>query len=196
MQVNMIHRLLAGMLFFALPLLADRTGPYLGLGAGLSHYNDDGRLRSIDTEYTTAYRFYAGAFINEYLSVEIDYTYLKAFSGTSESGSSIEEKFEALTVAALAHYPVWEERIDWFAKFGAGELFWGESETSQEQGDSTGTLLFGAGVGYRPIDRLTFNLGYDYYIFDLVSQGSESDASARRYEMGIGSVYLEVEVQF
>jgi opacity protein-like surface antigen len=184
------------MLFFTLPLVADRAGPYLGLGAGLSHYNDDGRLQSIDTDYTAAYRFYAGAFINKHLSVEIDYNYLKAFSATSESGNSVEEKFEVLTVAALAHYPVWEERIDWFAKFGAGELFWQETEASQKQGDSTGTLMFGAGVGYRPVDRLTFNLGYDYYIFDLVSPVSQSDTSTRRYEMGIGEIYLEVEVQF
>lgn len=192
----MMRRLIAVMVLFTFPLIADRAGPYLGVGAGLSDYYDDGRLERFSTEYATSYRLYAGAFINENFSVEIDYAYLKEFHGTSRSGSAVEEKFEALTVAALAHYPVWENRIDWFAKFGAGEVFWNEKEETQTQGDSTGTLLLGAGVGYRPVERLTFNLGYDYYIFNLDAQATAANPSAKRYEMHIGLIYLGMEVQF
>lgn len=192
----MIRRLVAGVLLFTLPLIADRTGPYLGVGAGLSYYNDDGRLQRVSTDHASSYRFCAGAFINEYLSVEIDYAYLKAFQGTSEIGEAVEEKFEALTVAALAHYPVWENRIDLFAKFGAGELFWSETGKTQKQDDSTGTLLVGAGVGYRPTERLTFNLGYDYYTFSLDALDPATNLAMKRYEMEIGLLYLGVEVQF
>lgn len=180
---------------FVIPLLtavsllaAERSGPYLGAGVGIGTYDDDGRLAGIENTNVPQLRLSAGAFINKHLSVALEYGQFEAFRGrTADAGETL-EYFKTLTADVVVHYPVLEERVDWYAKFGAGEIFWDETGAT-DHSSSAATLLFGAGVGFRPWSRLTFNLGYDFYQFGM-------DDTAGSYTMGLGSAYFECQVQF
>lgn len=168
-------------------LAAERSGPYLGGGVGIGTYDDDGRLAGIENTNVPQLRLSAGAFINRHLSVALEYGQFEAFRGRTAEGDTL-EYFKTLTADVAAHYPVLDDRVDWYAKFGAGQISWDETGAA-EHSSSAGTLLFGAGVGLRPWSWLTFNLGYDYYQFGM-------DDAAGSYTMGLGTAYLECQVQF
>ena len=176
-------------------LWADRSGPYLGIGYGLSPYNNDGYYKDIG--FTTvsddrlkAFRVYGGAYINEYFSVELDYTDFDVSGAKNGSGQSIQNDFSAMSVSTLVHYPAWDKKIDWYAKFGAGEIRWKQSG-AQHRADEAGGLLVGAGVGYRFMQRLTFKVGYDIFFFGLKDSLLEKE-----YNMDFELFYGAVEVQF
>lgn len=164
------------------------SGPYLSAGAGVSYYDDDGRLSAIEAQHLPQYRVGAGAYINPYLSVAFDFYYFSAFEGVNDAGGDVEERFKLISADVYAHYPLFEARIDLFAKFGAGQLFWDESGEASRS-SSAGALVFGLGVGWRVLKRLCFNLGYDYITF-----GMDTDAS--HYNMAMGTGYLEAQVRF
>ncbi|RLA72793.1 MAG: hypothetical protein DRG24_01965 [Epsilonproteobacteria bacterium] len=168
---------------------AERSGPYIGFGVGLADYNDDGRLAEISDNSNEALRLYAGAYINEYLSVEFDYSGMMEFQGQSITGGDVTNEFSVFSVAALAHYPISDNSVDLYAKFGAGQLFWEESG-SEEHSDDSATILLGLGLGYRLMETLTLNLGYDLYSFSM------DVANEEHYNMSLGLVYMKVEVQF
>jgi opacity protein-like surface antigen len=167
---------------------ADRAGPYLSAGVGLGNYHDDGRLAQMDTEDAVQYRFSAGAFINAHLSVALEYVQFDAFEGEDAGGTSVRQFFKVLTADASGHYAFFDDQLDLFATFGAGELFW-EEKGEVSRSSSAAALLFGAGVGVRPLSWLTLNVGYSYYQF-----GMEDDA--RAYAMSLGGMYFECQVQF
>ncbi len=167
---------------------ADRAGPYLEAGLGTATYEDDGRLASVDGAGEAQYRFIAGAFINSYLSVELGFSHFNDFEGKTAEGERTREAFDCLSVGAVAHYPLFDDRIDLFAKFGAGQIFWNETGNGNRD-SSAAALLYGAGVGVRATSRLTFNVGYDFHSFGM-------DDNTTRYDMNIGSVYFDVQVRF
>jgi len=169
-------------------LAAERSGPFLGAGMGVSNFHDDGRLAEVQSRDAAQYRLSAGAFINKYFSVSLDYGHFESFEGVTKAGEKSREDFKVLSAGVTAHYPVFDDRFDLFASFGAGQIFW-EQYRPARVSSSAGTLLYGAGVGVRAMSRLTFNVGYQYYQFGL-------DDSSGSYEMGIGSAYLECQVQF
>lgn len=182
-------RRVALLLFAAAGLAgAERTGPYLGIGAGLSGYDDDGRLASVESSNVAQYRVTAGAYINKHFSVELGYAHFNPFEGVNRDGAAVRERFEVVSASALGHYPLAEDRFDLFARFGAGQIFWNESGDSSRKSNA-GTVIFGAGAGVRPLPWLTFLAGFDLYRF-----GMEVDST--RYDMQLGSAYLEVQVQF
>jgi hypothetical protein len=167
---------------------ADRAGPYLGAGMGASTYDDDGRLAEIETTDAVYFRLSAGAFINEYFSVEFGLAHFNDFDGYAQDGTKATDRFHTFTANALGHYPVMDGRFDFFAKFGAGQVFWSESGKPNRE-SSAAVLVFGAGVGVRATSWLTFNLGFDYHSFGM-------DVNTTRYEMGLSAAYLEMQVQF
>lgn len=168
-------------------IAAERTGPYLSAGMGLSNYDDDSRLTALDSRNVASYRLGAGAFINSNFAVALEYTQFDAFEG-SMTGGAVSERFKAFCADVLLHYPFKEERFDLFAKFGAGQIFWNETGAAQHD-NSAATLLYGVGIGARPLPWLTVNVGYDIHHF-----GMESNVSS--YEMHLGSAYIECQVQF
>lgn len=180
--------LLLWCLLSALAWATEGSGPYLSAGSGMSSYDDDGRLAVIDAQNLPQYRIGAGAYINPYLSVALDFYYFSAFEGLSDRNERVQEYFKLISADVYAHYPLFDARIDLFAKFGAGQLFWDESgEVSRSS--SAGALVFGLGVGWRVLERLSFNLGYDHITF-----GMDTDTS--HYNMVLGTGYLEAQVRF
>jgi len=169
-------------------LAAERSGPYLGAGVGLGSYDDDGRLAKVEAGERTQYRFAGGAFINRHLSVALAYGRFEAFEGRTAEGALSSERFETISAEAAAHYPVWKDRIDLFAKFGAGEIFWDQTAPGHHS-SSAAVLVYGVGIGFRPQPRVTLNAGYDLYRFSM-------DANGTSFDMGLGSAYVGVEVQF
>ena len=182
-------RLLAVLLLGVISLLADRVGPYAGMGAGLANYDDDGRLTSLEGRSQEAFRIYAGAYINENFSVEVDYNAVMEFDGILQDKGEVTEKFSFLSTAVVLHYPVADDTTDLFLKFGASEVFWRE-RGGESHKDSAAAMLIGLGVGYRLKEYLTLNLGYDAYFFSMDISEQES------YDMLMGTVCVKIEVQF
>ena len=184
-----MHKWMVLIMLFTASAWAERSGPYIGAGVGLSSYNDDDRLDAITDNSNGTLRLYAGAYINKYFSVEVDYSALMKFEGLTKIGGEVTNEFSILSFAALAHYPVANDSVDLYAKFGAGQLFWEESG-SESHSDDSAAMLFGAGIGYRLMEALTLNLGYDFYTFSM------DGANDAHYNMSLGVTYLKVEVQF
>jgi opacity protein-like surface antigen len=181
-------RFIGGLLLAASLLAADRSGPYLGAGVGIGTYDDDGWLASVTNRNVPEYRIAAGAFINENFSVALEYGQFDTFKGETADGLSAPQDFKMLTANVYGHYPVLDDRLDLYGKFGAGEVFWTQTAPNKINSNAA-TLVYGLGVGIRATQRLTFNLGYDLYTFSMDSNGSS-------YNMLIGSAYLDLQVQF
>ncbi len=169
-------------------LAGERAGPYLSAGGGLADYQDDGRLSAVESKDVARVHFNAGAFINENLSVELAFGHFNDFSGKDQSGRSVRESFNIFSANVLAHYPVMEDQIDLFGKFGAGQIFWTETGP-QTRSSSSAALVYGIGIGVRPLPWLTLNLGYDLNTFRM-------DTNTTQYDMSLGTAYLELQVQF
>ena len=184
-------------LLLTLTLCADRSGPYFGVGYGVGNFDNDdyfderGYLDTKEKE-PEALRLYAGAFINEYFSVELDYLAFGDLEVENASGQKIKDSVTIYSVVAVAHYPVFDDRLDLFGRFGAGQVK-GEESGDEGRDYNEAALLFGAGAGYRPVEYLTFKLGYDRYLYDKKSASSEDDS---KYNIVIDFFYAAFEVQF
>jgi hypothetical protein len=157
-------------------------GPYLGGGYGLSSYNDAGYFTQKESQQKSAYDIFAGAYINKYLSVELNY--MKSGDFNVVDAQSTHFNYSAVTVNALAHYPIWYDSIDLFAKFGAGQSF---STLASSDGSA---MVFGGGVSYRIDDTFSLRAAYDIYKFNYASD------SKGGYNMDLRFANVGVEVQF
>ncbi len=183
-------------LSFAEP--ADRTGPYIAVGGGYALFEDDRRMETASQEVNPSYNLniIGGAFINRYLSVELSYDYYDTFVNDLNENTT---KLSIIDVATKAHYPLWKERIDLYGAFGAGQVFWSENLNGVRQDSKSGILRGDVGIGYRPLNWLTFNVGFRRYFFTLDQQtGTDSDGNVlyHRYYMELSSGYANIEVQF
>jgi hypothetical protein len=177
------------MLLTAVTLFAaDRSGPFLEAGAGVGTYYDDGRLADIESLNVLQFRAGAGAYINRYFSVALEYAQFEVFEGTTQDAQASRQYFRMLSADVAGHYPLLEEKMDLFAKFGAGEIFWDQTEPASLS-SSAAVLVYGAGIGVRAVSWLTFNVGYDFYTFEM-------DTGEASYDMYLGSAYLDLQVQF
>jgi hypothetical protein len=177
------------MLLTALSLFAaERSGPFLEAGAGLGDYDDEGRLAHVTSKNVPQLRVGAGAFINRHFSVALEYAQFEVFEGTTRSAEASRQYFKMFSASAAGHYPILKDRVDLFAKFGAGEIFWDQTKPASLS-SSAAVLVYGAGIGVRPVSWLTFNLGYDFYTFEM-------DTGEASYDMNLGSAYLDLQVQF
>ncbi len=169
--------LLLPLLLFSADLKRD-GGPYIGVGYGTSVLQDNGYYNT-DNDTSSVILVYAGAYINEYLSVEIEYE-----SGLSYKKNTQESvDFSFLLINTQAHYPLYYDMFDLFAKFGAGEV----------NQNSTGfSFVFGVGTAYRYSNRIALKVGYNYYNFDIDINGDNSGDQT----ISISNPYFAVEVQF
>ncbi len=167
---------------------AQESGPYLSAGAGRSTYEDDGRLERVGETQVTHLRVEAGAFINRYFSVEFGLNHFNDFHAQTVDDEKLKESFNVFSANALAHYPLYGGRIDLFAKFGAGQVFWQESG-AQTHDSSAAVLVYGLGAGVRIWPRWRLNAGYDWHTFAM-------DTNDTRYDMGLGTAYVEIQVRF
>jgi len=167
----------------------ERSGPYLSFGYGSALYSDDSRFSYQDDETAILYRLSAGAYMNRSFSVEIDYTKLENYESRYANGDMSDEAYALLSVSVAIHGSAFENKMDLFAKMGAGEVTWDEKRDTISRDSSGGALVFGVGAGYRFNENLMFKAGYDRYDFTL----TESDA---KYRMHLDVFYGALEVQF
>ncbi|MDY0120337.1 MAG: porin family protein [Sulfurimonas sp.] len=175
-------KLLLGLLVTLSALYADRDGgPYLGLGYASSTYKDDGFYGEIKEDKAQSPLFYAGAYINKHLSVEFSYADL----GSYEITDTQEEDISAYHISTLAHYPLWDDKIDLYAKFGVGEL-------SLKSASKSGfTYVYGVGTAYRFNKYLALRVAYERYNFSY-----EDTINVQSYDMTVDTLYGAFEVQF
>ncbi len=167
--------LLAGTALFAYK----EGGPYLGVGAANASFEDKGFYRIETARKSTPPIFCAGAYINENFSVEMEFLPSVRFQTTG--GNTL--RWSVFDVNAQAHYPFYHDKLDIFAKFGAGQVAY-ESKGA--------TLLYGVGVGYRYDARYGVRAGYDYFDFGVDTNGDD----AKDIQMHIGAFYGVFEVRF
>ncbi len=180
-------KIILAILIFCSVLLADRDGgPYIGFGYGLSKFDDDSIYKELKEDESTSMTVYGGAYINKYLSVElayVDITAGKAYKAVNASGVEEELSFSSLNVSTLAHYAFFDDVLDFYGKFGVGQM------NATGVGTTGFTMLFGAGVGVRFSEMLSMKVAYDRYITDYEKSGA-------KHEMHLDFVYTALEVQF
>lgn len=178
-------------LIFFSTLMADREGgPYIGLGYGNSTYDSNGLYNQLKSDTSGSATFYFGAYINKHLSVELGYVSFDAWH--VEKGYEVDDTqalgLGAISVSTLAHYAFFDDTLDFYGKFGVGEM-------SVSGIPATGfTMLYGAGVGYRFNEWLSIKAAYDIYNFSY-DEPITTD-TFRTYEMQIDYIYSAIEVQF
>lgn len=170
--------LLILLLFVGLAEAKRGAGPYVGGGYGISELKDGGYYDLRESK-SSGYILYAGAYINDYLSVELEY--VANLNYKRQNGVSISHKF--IDVNTQAHYPLWDKKIDLYAKFGAGYVY---------MTDSGHTLVYGGGVAYRINERYALRMGYDYFDFGL----DYTQDGAVDQKMAVGLWFGSFEVQF
>ncbi len=184
-------RILLVVLFLCAGLFADRDGgPYLGAGYGISKYNDDGLYNTLKSDTSNAATLYAGAYINKHLSVELGYVNFDAWHVGKEYAVDELQKmgFEAITISTLAHYPFFEDLLDFYARFGVGNL------STNTLGADGFTMVVGGGVGLRLDEMLSLKIAYDMYNFNYLDETNPNNTI--KYDMHIDYFYTALEVQF
>ena len=182
-------RILLVTLLFLSALYAQRAGPYVGASYGVSFYDSDKRVSKRDFKIDSgAPRFTLGAYINESLSMEIDYTYYNKFYGIYEGGKVV-ESFYSMGVTVLPHLPFYHDTFDFFGRLGIAQVFWVETN-SRSNSDSAGAYILGIGLGYKIMDY-TIKIGYD-----LTSFGLKDSNTNKSYDMRLDYFYTAIEVKF
>lgn len=178
--------LLTSLLFTAVNAeeMARDGGPYIGAGYGLASYSDDNFYNDVKDTNSASYNFYAGAFINRYLSVELGYMKSGDFNVVDIVSTRTKFNYSAITVNTLAHYPVFDDSLDFYAKFGAGQSY-----VSMTSNDGA-ALVYGAGMSYRFDDTYALRFAYDIYTF------SYDSTSRGKFNMNMQYGYAAIEVQF
>ncbi|WP_345978819.1 porin family protein [Sulfurimonas sp. HSL3-2] len=178
--------LLIGLLFAGLNAeqIERDGGPYIGAGYGLASYDDDNFYNDVKDTNIASYNFYAGAFINSNLSVELGYLKSGDFNVVDITSTATKFNYSAITVNVLAHYPVLDDKLDFYAKFGAGQSY-----VSMSNNDGA-ALVYGAGMSYRFDDTYALRLAYDVYKF------SYDSTSRGKFDMNMQYGYAAIEVQF
>lgn len=172
------------LVLFLSSLYADRDGgPYIGIGYGVSQYDSDGIYDTLKEDTSKSITVYGGAYINKYFSVELGHVNFASSEGYILDNKQTLE-FSLFSVSTLVHYPVWDDKLDFYAKFGAGEINYANG--------SGFTFVFGIGTAVRFNDYLSLKFAYDKYPFgyDTTSNNSADN------EMNINYIYSAIEIQF
>ena len=184
----MIRIILACMLFFGM-LHADRDGgPYIGIGHGLSVFNDDALFPDQEAKANPTAIIYAGAYINKHLSVELNYTSFNAF-GLNEGYRVEDQKYtsgQAVGVSTLAHYAFFDDQLDFYARFGVADV------SLSEFGSGGFSFLVGAGTSWRVNQWFALRFAYEQYQFDY---DADNNSQVDRH-FSVDYIYTAMEFQF
>jgi len=179
-------KIILSILLFSTLLLADRSGPYIGFGYGLSQFDDDGIYKELKESESTSMTLYGGAYINKYLSVEIAFVNMTAGNAYKAVDATNMEKdlsFSSLNFSTLAHYSFFNDTLDFYGKLGVGQM------DANGVGSTGFTMLVGGGVGVRFTEMLSLKVAYDRYITDYEKTGA-------KHEMHVDFIYTAFEIQF
>jgi hypothetical protein len=174
------------LLFIVSMAMADRDGgPYLGFGYGISEFDDAALYGKLKEDRSNSYTLYAGAYINKHLSVEFGYV---SFNTQDTKAYKTQDdtmiKIKVAAISTLAHYAFLDDRLDFYAKFGVGEI---RMPNTTQEGFS---FVAGGGTAWRFSEKLALKVAYDFYDFDYTAVDKTS------YSMNIQYVYTALEVQF
>ncbi|MEA1891455.1 MAG: outer membrane beta-barrel protein [Campylobacterota bacterium] len=174
-------------LLFCSVALADRDGgPYIGIGYGMSKYDDDNLYKEQKIDSSKAIAIYGGAYINKHLGVELAYIDFNAgdhFTVIDNSDYKDDLHFKSLNVSTLVHYAFFDDILDFYAKFGVGEM-----KTNQTSSGGF-TMLFGGGMGVRFSEMFGMKVAYDRYSLDYTDDMQDK-------KMYMDFVYTALEIQF
>jgi len=173
------------LLLITLCLYADRAGPFISLGASASQFNSEVNFVEIENDYASGMSFCAGAYINENLSVALEFNYIGEFI-TSFSTNTL----SVIDVAVLAHLPLFEDKLDLSLKFGAGDLWWQET-TQFKRDDTTSALITGLAAAYRINKIWSLKAGVDVYHFAYRKTSSDPTI-----DLEVAKYYSSLEYQF
>jgi len=180
-------RVVLAIVLFCSVLLADRDGgPYVGLGYGISQFNDDGVYKEQSVDDSASLMVYGGAYINKHLSVEIafvDFNVRNDYIVVDDFDQKQSIDFSTINVSTLAHYAFFDDILDFYAKFGVGQM------QASAVGSNGFTMLYGGGVGVRFSEMFSMKIAYDSYLVEYTKGLEEED-------MKIDFVYTALEVQF
>jgi len=170
-------------LFFSYAFADRDGGPYIGFGYGISEYDSDGVYTTLKEDSSKTMSVYGGAYINKNFSVELGYV-----DFASEKGYEINEintlDISLFSVSTLVHYPLWNDKLDFYVKFGTGQI-----DYDNESGIS---FVFGVGTAIRFNEYLSLKFAYDNYSFGYDSTNNSSADN----DMKIDYIYSAIEVQF
>ncbi len=170
---------------------ADREGgPYIGVGYGQQKYNDDGLYTALKEKRSESLNFYAGAYMNKYFSVELDYVKIAPYTAVLKS-KNVKLDLSIVTVSTLVHYPLYNDMFDTYIKFGVGDI-------REKNANAKGfTFVYGLGTSFRVSELISIKLSYDLYPFGY----DQADATGTtngisNYNQTIKYIYTAVEFQF
>lgn len=162
-------------------IYADRDGgPYIGLGYGTLTYDDDGLYSTPNKDELDSKVLSLGAYINKHLSVELNF----ADFGLVDDINNLD--YFAVTVNTLAHYAVYDDVLDFYIKFGVGEM---RENVTRAKGFS---FVTGVGSSIRLTKWLSVKIAYDRYSFGYDEDGDNTSD----YDFTIGQMYTALEFQF
>lgn len=186
-RIDMKYIIVLVLLFSS--IYADRDGgPYIGLGYGLSQFNDDGVYDTFKNDKSNAAGFYLGAYINKHLSVEFNYADFTAYESTVgyEVSDTENLRFYFKNFSTLAHYAFFDDLWDFYAKVGVGEVTQGALDI---EGFS---YVLGLGTSIRLSEMISIKLAYDRYSFGLDNNNDNSSDN----DLSIDYIYTALEFQF
>ena len=162
-------------------IYADRDGgPYIGVGYGELTYDNDGLYTLEEKKILDTKTLYLGAYINKHLSVELNF----ADFGLVDKIRDLE--FFSDTINTLAHYAFYEDVLDFYIKFGVGEM---REKTADAKGFS---FVTGLGSSIRFNEWLSIKIAYDRYSFGYDEDGDNASDN----DLLIHHVYTALEFQF
>jgi opacity protein-like surface antigen len=152
----------------------ETAGFYLGGGAGQFNAQIDD-IDEVDDavegwdEDDTAYKFFAGYRMNQFLSFELDYINLGEPSGAVVPGRNVDAAVDGFAPYVIGSFPLGQ----WFEVYARlGYFFYdatvgveNEVDDRIEFDEESEDLVYGAGVGANIGERL--NIRLEYEVFDL-----------------------------
>ena len=156
------------LIFLALLPFQLSSQPYLGLGVGLSIYNQDiftdRDHEASNNDMGMGYKFFAGYKFNDYLGIEGAYNLL----GTAKSANSAQSftsKLTAISLSGVLSLPNDIGGISPFVKVGYNQLsttFNHSDDPSDTEKDAIYNLQYGVGADYN-LDNFFIRLEYEIF---------------------------------
>ena len=152
----------------------ENAGMYIGGGVGqfnaqIDDVDDvDGTVDGWD-EDDTAYKFFLGYRLNQFLGFELDYINLGEPSGDAIPGFNVDASVDGFAPYVVGTIPLGE----WFEVYGRLGYFFYDATIGVEDGlggraefdEESEELVYGAGVGANIGER--FNVRFEYERFDF-----------------------------
>jgi OOP family OmpA-OmpF porin len=155
----------------------ENAGFYLGGGVGqfnaqIDDVDDvDGTVDEWD-EDDTAYKFFAGYRLNNFLAFELDYINLGEPSGAVIPGRNVDASVDGFAPYVVGTIPLGQ----WFEVYGRLGYFFYDATLGVEDGlggrlefdEESEELVFGAGIGANIGERLNVRFEYERFDFENV----------------------------